>query len=293
MHGTGWPIRGPAMVSKEIMAPPPPVAKVQPKLVTHSGTSIGARAVPEETAVAFTYGSATFAVMMATPQDIEDFAIGFSLTEGIIESQPEIASIEVIAHEQGIEARMALACARDKQLLSRRRQLAGPAGCGLCGIESLEAAVRPPRDVKAQLRIDVDILFAAVGSLREHQRLNTMTKAVHAAGFWSAGENRFVAVREDVGRHNALDKLAGALACTGTDPASGFIVLSSRLSIELVQKAATIGCPMLVAVSAPTNFALRAAEAAGMTLIAVAREDSFEIFTHPQRVVMTAPDEAR
>ncbi len=272
------------------MTPLPPFTTVQRRVVAHGGASDGIRAIPEETAIAFTYGSATFAVMMATPENVEDFAIGFSLTEGIIENPADITSVDVIAHEQGIEARMTLAGARDEQLLSRRRRLAGPAGCGLCGIESLEAAVRKAREVKFDLRTDAPAIFVAIGSLREHQRLNAVTKAVHAAGFWSPAENRFTAVREDVGRHNALDKLAGALARAGVDPAGGFIVLSSRLSIELVQKAAAIGCQMLIAVSAPTSFALRAAEAAGMTLVAVAREDSFEIFTHPQRVAV--PDEA-
>jgi FdhD protein len=274
------------------MATTPPITNVRRTLVTHDGVSDGMRTVPEETAIAFTYGSATFAVMMATPDNLEDFALGFSLTEGIIASKDEITSVEVISHEHGIEARMTLAGERDEQLLSRRRRLAGPAGCGLCGIESLEAAVRAAREVNSDLRVHPHAIFSAIGSLREHQRLNAMTKAVHAAGFWSPAENRFLAVREDVGRHNALDKLAGALARAGVDPSGGFIVLSSRLSIELVQKAATIGCPMLVAVSAPTNFALRAAEAAGMTLVAVAREDSFEIFTHPRRVITAVFDEA-
>jgi len=256
--------------------------------LTHDGVSNGARVVPEEVAVAFTYGSATFAVMMATPADIEDFAIGFSLTEGIAGSFPDITSIDVVSHEQGIEVRMTLGTARDEQLLSRRRRLAGPAGCGLCGIESLEAAVAPVRMVKASLGVDRTTVFAALRALGARQRLNEATHAVHAAGFWSVAQNQLVAAREDVGRHNALDKLAGALARQRVDPATGFIVLSSRLSIELVQKAAMIGCPMLVAVSAPTNFAVRAAEGAGMTLVAVARDDSFEIFTHPERVATSA-----
>jgi FdhD protein len=281
------------MVNDEAVVMPPSIITTQRTLVTHNDVSEGVRAIPEETAIALSYGSATFAVMMATPEHIEDFAIGFSLTEGIIERTSEIASLEIVPHEQGIEARMTLAGARDEQLLSRRRRLAGPAGCGLCGIESLEAAVRPPREVKSDLRVGADAIFAAVGSLREHQRLNALTKAVHAAGFWSAAAHSFVIVREDVGRHNALDKLAGALARAGIDAGHGFMMLSSRLSIELVQKAATIGCPMLVAVSAPTSFALRAAETAGMTLIAVAREDSFEIFTRPQRVITAVRDETR
>jgi FdhD protein len=134
------------------------------------------------------------------------------------------------------------------------------------------------------MRVNPQTIFSALVSLREHQRLNAATHAVHAAGFWSAKENRLVRVREDVGRHNALDKLAGALAREKINPAEGIIIMSSRLSIELVQKAAAIGCPMLVAVSAPTNYALRAADQAGMTLVAVARDDSFEVFTHRERI---------
>lgn len=261
-----------------------PAANASRLLVTHDATTNGTRTVPEETAVSFTYGSATFAVMMATPEDIEDFAIGFSLTESIIEKSGEIAALEIVHHDQGIEARLTLKGSRSEQLDSRRRRLAGPAGCGLCGIESLEAAVRPVHKVGADWQVKPQEIFSALSSLRERQRLNAATHAVHAAGFWSVGENRLVAVREDVGRHNALDKLAGALARESVSADDGFIVLSSRLSIELVQKGAAVGCPMLVAVSAPTNYALRAAEAAGMTLVAIARDDSFEVFTHPERI---------
>ncbi|HEY2446919.1 MAG TPA: formate dehydrogenase accessory sulfurtransferase FdhD [Rhizomicrobium sp.] len=271
----------------------PPSSDVSRRLVTRGTFTGGTRTIPEEVAVAFTYGSSTFAVMMATPDHIADFAMGFSLTEGIIAGPSEIVEIEVVPHEQGIEARIRLDRNRDDELLSRKRRLAGPAGCGLCGIESLEAAVAPPRTVTAKLRVDSDSVFAALRALRSGQRLNEATHAVHAAGFWSVAQNRLIALREDVGRHNALDKLAGALARADIEANTGFIVLSSRLSIELVQKAAMIGCPLLVAISAPTNFALRAAEAAGMTLIAVAREDSFEVFTHPERILTAALDEAR
>jgi FdhD protein len=266
------------------MPAPPAIAHVQRTLITRNAASNGMRAIPEETAVSFTYGSATFAVMMATPADIQDFAIGFSLTEEIVECADEITEIEVVSYAQGIEARMNLSGSRGVQLESRRRRLAGPAGCGLCGIESLDAAVRTARKVNAGLRVAPETIFAALSALREQQHLNAATRAAHAAGFWSTAQNRLVATREDVGRHNALDKLAGALARGSVDAASGFIVLSSRLSIELVQKAAVVGCPLLVAVSAPTNYALRAAEAAGMTLVAIARDDSFEVFTHRERI---------
>src|SRR5438552_6616380 len=180
------------------MGSQPPIPHVPRTLFTHEAALNGTRAIPEETAVSFTYGNATFAVMMATPQDIEDFAIGFSLTEGIIESASEIASIEIVAHEQGIEARVTLSRSRDDELLSRRRRLAGPAGCGLCGIESLEAAVRAARKVNAKLRVTSKTIFAALSALRERQQLNATTRAVHAAGFWSVTEDRLLAVREDV-----------------------------------------------------------------------------------------------
>lgn len=238
--------------------------------------------MPEETPIAFTYGRTTYAVMMATPADIEDFAVGFSLTERIIDDIGEISELEVVAVPQGIEARMTLSSNRDEQLLSRRRRLTGPGGCGLCGIESLEAAVAPLTPITSSARISADEIFRALKSLRDSQTLNAKTRAVHAAGFWSDG--RFVAVREDVGRHNALDKLAGSLARAGISAASGILVMSSRLSIELVQKAASIGCPIIVAVSAPTALALRAAEACGMTVVAIARDDSLEIFTHAHRI---------
>src|SRR5579871_377653 len=226
------------------MERPSAIAHVPRTLVTRATATDGTRDIPEETAVAFTYGSATFAVMMATPRDIEDFAFGFSLTEGIVESTSDIRSVEVVVHERGIETRISLTEPRGVQLESRRRRLAGPAGCGLCGIESLDAAVRPARSVTADFEAKPQSIFAALTALRAEQKLNAATHAVHAAGFWSVGKDSLVAAREDVGRHNALDKLAGTLARAGIEAAQGFIVLSSRLSIELVQKAAAIGCPM-------------------------------------------------
>ena len=261
---------------------PPVFVKASRQVVTRAGTSPSARDVPEETPIALTYGRTTYAVMMATPANIEDFAVGFSLTERIIEDAAEIAELEVVAVPQGIEARMSLSSNRDAELLSRRRRLIGPGGCGLCGIESLESAVAPPVRLASHARVSADAIFRALGALRDMQALNARTRAVHAAGFWA--EDRFVALREDVGRHNALDKLAGALARSKTPAASGVVVMSSRLSIELVQKAAAIGCPIIVAVSAPTAFALRTADAAGMTVVAVARDDSLEVFTHPERI---------
>ncbi len=264
----------------------PASVRARRRLIGRAGDSEGSRALPEETPIAFTYGRDTYAVMMATPSDLEDFAIGFSLTEGIVAAPSEIAELEIVDLPNGRELRMTLAPGRDEALLARRRRIAGPAGCGLCGIESLEAATRPPPAVASALHIGSNEIFRAMALLRGEQTLNALTKGVHAAGFWLDGA--LVAVREDVGRHNALDKLAGALARTGRSASAGVVVLTSRVSIELVQKTAMIGCPVIVAVSVPTALALRTAEAANITLVAIARDDSFEVFTHPERIGVAA-----
>ena len=241
------------------------------------------RAIPEETAIAFTFNTASYAVMMATPQDLEDFAVGFTLTEGVISSVDAIESVEVVEDDIGIELRIWLKAPHAAEFLGRRRKMAGPTGCGLCGIESLVEAMRPPPKVGEGGIYAPAQIMEAIDSLFPLQVLNQETRAVHAAGFWDPG-NGLIAVREDVGRHNALDKLAGALAHEDAAPRQGIIVLTSRVSVEMVQKSAAIGAPVIVAVSAPTALAVRMADAAGMTLVAIARKDGFEVFTHPHRV---------
>jgi FdhD protein len=260
-----------------------PVIRV-PRLSWRAGAvTKGTRAIPQETAIAFTYNGSTYAVMMASPQDLEDFAIGFSLTEGVVAEAAAIRELEIVETELGIELRMWLGEAEAERLAARRRQHAGPTGCGLCGIESLVEAMRPPRAIGEGRKFTPDEIMSAVSSLAPAQVLNQETRAVHAAAFFEPSRG-LVALREDVGRHNALDKLCGALARAGEPAESGFIVLTSRVSVEMVQKSAAIGASLLVAVSAPTALALRMADEAGITLIAIARPDGFEIFTHPKRV---------
>lgn len=243
----------------------------------------GERTIPEETAVAFTYNGSSYAVMMATPQDLEDFAIGFSLTEGIIQSPKEIESLEIIEQDIGVELQIRLAEPHATAFRDRRRFLAGPTGCGLCGIESLTEAMRTPAVIADGTVFSPDEIMQAVSALRGLQTINEATHAVHGAAFYQPGTG-IVVLREDVGRHNALDKLAGALATSNVSGAGGLGILTSRLSVELVQKAAAIGIPALVAISAPTALAVRTAAAAGMTLVAVARNDGFEVFAHPARI---------
>ncbi len=262
---------------------PPPVSRVGHAAWRDGVVRAGERTIPEEIAVALTYNQVTHAVMMATPSDLEDFAVGFSLSEGIVERPDEIESFEIVPSDGGLDLRLWISDRRSDAFTNRRRYLAGPTGCGLCGIDSLEQATRPPPPVTSNLRVSADMIRAAMASLPAAQQLNQLTRAVHAAAFWEAGRG-LVALREDVGRHNALDKLAGALARGGLSAARGIVLLTSRVSVELIQKGAVMGAPVIVAVSAPTALAVRTAEAAGITLAAVARDDGFEIFTHPRRI---------
>ena len=268
---------------------PEPTVSVDCAIWRSQGVTAGKRVVPEETAVAFSYEGGTYAVMMATPQDLEDFALGFSLTEGLVLSAADIRQLEIVAHDAGIELRMWLVEPRAAALSERRRHLAGPTGCGLCGIESLEEAVRTLPRAPDGPTFEAAEIMQALESLSPRQELNRQTRAVHAAAFWQP-DKALAAVREDVGRHNALDKLAGALLRDGVPRHNGMVLLTSRVSVEMVQKTAIIGAPLIAAVSAPTALAIRTAEKAGITLAAVARTDGFEIFAHPQRIKETSKE---
>lgn len=242
------------------------------------------RLIPEETAVALTYNGGTYAVMMASPRDLEDFAVGFSLTEGVVRSAGDIQSFQELSLNDGIELQMWLDQSNADRLSERRRYIAGPTGCGLCGIDSIIEATRPATVVGFGREFSPGQIMAAMQDIPPLQTLNVETRAVHAAAFWTP-EQGVVALREDVGRHNALDKLAGAIARQGTEADSGMVLLTSRVSVEMVQKTAAIGASVLVSVSAPTALAVKMAHKANITLAAIARADGFEIFTHPDRIL--------
>lgn len=254
--------------------------------IARKGGSVtsGVRPVPEEVPIAFSYGGSTHAVMMGTPADLEDFAVGFSLTEGIIRTVDDIERIEIVDAETGIDVQVTLKDEQADVLRMRRRHMAGPVGCGLCGIESIEQAVRPVPDLsRVELRLSPEMLTEAMASLNGAQPLHRLTHAVHGAGFYVPGKG-LIAVREDVGRHNALDKLAGAVLASGYTGADGMVVVTSRVSVEMVQKCAILGAGFIAAISAPTALAIDTAKAAGLTLAAVVRGEDFDIYTHASRI---------
>lgn len=241
------------------------------------------RTLPEEVAVAMVFDGSSAAVMMATPADLQDFATGFALSEGIVTAPDQLDGFELAEHPNGLEARFWLRADRAKALAARRRFMAGPVGCGLCGIDSLDAAARALPQVGDGPRFTRSEVARATDMLRDQQPLHDQTRATHAAGFMVPGQG-IVLAREDVGRHNALDKLIGAMVRQGMAPATGAVVMTSRLSVELVQKCAMAGVTTLVAVSAPTAHALRLAEGAGLTLAAFARGGGFDLYSNPHRI---------
>lgn len=260
-------------------------ARATPRLAFGARLEAGERVLPEETAVALSFNGAAQAVMMATPADLEDFAYGFALTEGIAEPG-EILSLTVERGARGIDVQAWLAPEAEARLAARRRTMAGPVGCGLCGIESIDQALREMAPVPPSgFRLTAAQVMAAVAALPDRQPLHDATRSAHCAGLW-LGEG-MAASREDVGRHNALDKLAGHLA--RHSHGQGAVVLTSRVSIDLVQKVAAMGQPVLIAVSAPTADAVALADRLGITLIAMARPDRFELFTHSDRIETQVP----
>ena len=239
--------------------------------------------IAEEKPVALVYHDVPHVVMLATPADLEDYAFGFTLSEGLVERADEIRGVEVVQSEASADVKISVAWERFTQLLQRRRNLAGRTGCGLCGAETAEDAIRECPAVPPGVTITAAELHGAMAQLSGRQPINARTGSVHAAAWVVPGEGIKV-VREDVGRHNALDKTIGALARAKTDFATGYMLITSRASYEMVQKCATVGIPLLVALSAPTAFAVRLAQRTGLTLVAFARADQHVVYAHPHRI---------
>jgi FdhD protein len=262
-------------------------ARPTPRLAFGTRVEPGLRVLPEEVAVALSFNGTTQAVMMATPDDLVDFAYGFALTEGIARPH-EILSVEVETLPRGRDVQIWLRPEAEARLTARRRTMTGPVGCGLCGIDSIDQALREVPVVAASaFRMTPTEVMAAVAALPGQQPLHDATRAAHCAAWWSNGA--IALAREDVGRHNALDKLVGAMVRASTHPTHGAIVLTSRVSIDMVQKVALLGASILIAVSAPTADAVTLADHAGITLIALARPDRFEVFTHTDRLTTEVP----
>ena len=286
------PVRAPdggaGAASSGTLAPAPGYAQTVTALpvvrLEEDAEADGEAVVAEEAPVALVYNGRSHAVMMCTPTDLEDFAVGFSLSEEIVASAADIARVEVVRYAAGIELQLAVPAGAADRLAERRRAISGRTGCGLCGVEAIGDAVRAPRVVGHALTVDHDALWRAGAALDGHQPLNRRTNAIHAAAFCSP-DGTIVEAREDVGRHNALDKVIGALARRGRDPREGFVVVTSRASYELVQKCAVAGIELLAAVSRPTALAVRLAGSSGMTLVALLRGRSANVYAGRERIV--------
>jgi FdhD protein len=239
--------------------------------------------VAEEMPVALVYHDVPHVVMLATPADLEDYAVGFTLSEGLVAGPDEIRGVEVVQGEHSADVKITVAWERFTQLLQRRRNLAGRTGCGLCGAETAADAIRECAAVPRGVTVTAAELHAAIAELGPRQPINARTGSVHAAA-WVVPGRGIQVVREDVGRHNALDKTIGALSRAQADFAAGYMLITSRASYEMVQKCATVGVALLVALSAPTAFAVRLAERCGLTLVAFARADQHVVYAHPHRL---------
>ena len=242
--------------------------------------------IAEEVPISLVYNELPHVVMLATPTNLEDFALGFSITEGIITNPKELLSTRVYNRANGIEVQLKIPEHRFQCLADKGRNLTGRTGCGLCGASTLKQAIRQPPPVHGNLMVTSQELLTALADVKHQQKLNKLTGSVHAAA-WAIPGQGIVDLREDVGRHNALDKLIGLLLRTNKDLSAGFVIVTSRASYEMVQKTAFVGITLLAAISAPTGLAIRLANEAGLTLIGFARADQHVIYTHPQRLIHT------
>jgi FdhD protein len=263
--------------------------RVLPVLRVHAGVARDTDdSVAEEVPVALCFNGVSHAVMLATPCDLEDFALGFALTEGILASPSECLAFEDDPSDAGVTLHLQVTATAEARLAQRRRSMAGRTGCGLCGTEHLDQVLRTDLlalSADAGPRFARDAISHAMGQFRARQALQQMTGAVHAAA-WCDADGRIALLREDVGRHNALDKLVGALARAGVDAGTGFVAVTSRASFEMVQKTWAAGVSLLAAVSGPTTFAARTAQRAGVTLVGFARDHDFTVYAHPDRVAV-------
>jgi FdhD protein len=265
-----------------VTEPSPSIAHFAAQSLEFLGRSDAAvmRDVPVEAPVAIEYNGIGYAVMMATPADLEAYAIGFTLLEGLVANASDIEAIDIHAIDGGWVVRITLPPVQIEPVIARARQRVSESSCGLCGMDNIAEVLRPLPQVTARLSVTRSAIAAALAALGDHQPLGRATGAAHAAAF-CASDGTILAACEDVGRHNALDKLVGTLAQRDIDPASGFILLSARCSYELVEKTVRAGCPMLVTISAPTSLAVTRARDAGLTLVALARQDSALILNDP------------
>lgn len=242
--------------------------------------------IAEEVPIALVYNGVPHVVMLATPTNLEEFALGFSITEGIIGHPLELLSTRVYQRAHGIEVQLKIPEERFVCLSDKGRNMTGRTGCGLCGATSLKQAIRQPPPVRGDLALSADDLATALADIKQRQKLNKLTGSVHAAA-WAVPGQGIVDVREDVGRHNALDKLLGLLLKTNTDVNTGFVVVTSRASFEMVQKTAFVGISLLAAISAPTGLAIRLAQDTGLTLVGFARGHDHVVYSHPRRLLHT------
>jgi FdhD protein len=240
-------------------------------------------AIAEEVPVAFVYNAESFVVVMASPSDLEDLGVGFSVTEGIVDRAGDIERVDVVRHSRGVELQMSIPGTAFARLATRRRALDTRTGCGICGIEALDQVLREPPFVESTLTLSHEALWTAAAALDSMQPVNNETRSVHAAAF-ADGTGKLLVVREDVGRHNALDKVVGAILREQMDAAKGFLVVTSRASYELIQKTAIAGVSVLAAVSRPTSLAIRLADQAGITLVGLLRGRSANVYTHMERL---------
>jgi len=270
-----------------VNAPASSVAQFEAQRLAFLGQADGRviRDVPVEVPVAIEYNGIGYAVMMATPADLKAYAIGFTLLEGLVAKSGDIEAVDVHPIEGGWVVRITLPQSQIEPVIARARQRVSESSCGLCGIDNIAEVLRPLPPVAARLSVTRAAIAAALAALGDHQPLGRATGAAHAAAF-CAPDGTIIAACEDVGRHNALDKLVGTLAQRNLDPASGFILLSARCSYELVEKTVRAGCPLLVTISAPTSLAVTRARGAGLTLVALARSDSALILNDPHASII-------